>query len=70
MIIDAAPIIEFSPIVIPGKMVELAPIETLSQTLVFKGTNDLLQDLGYLSLQNVTFGPIKTSFPIVMPSHI
>ena len=51
-------------------MVEFAPMETLSSTNVFKNSSGGFLDFGNLSFVKVTFGPIKTLFPMVMPSQI
>ena len=52
----SAPIIAFSPIVIPGKIVAFAPIMAPFFIITGSNTQSLLRDLGYLSLQNVTLG--------------
>lgn len=64
-----APITAFLPIFIPPMKVEPAPIETPSSIFVTRNSTGYFFVLGYLSLIKVTFGPIKTLFPILSPSH-
>ena len=52
-----APIIAFSPIIIPPNIVELAPIDAFFFTIVFNKPKDCFAR-GYLSLVKVTLGPI------------
>src|SRR5690606_28746163 len=65
-----APIIAFSPIVIPGSMVALAPIEAPLLTRVLRNISGYCFDLGRRSLVKVTFGPINTSSSKYTPSQI
>ena len=68
--IAPAPIIAFSPMITPGKMVAFAPIDAPFLIQIPSKQKFLFFDLGYLSLQNVTFGPINTSSSTFIPSHI
>ena len=62
---EPAPIKQFFPIFISGKIVELAPIDDPSPTdhLVFDKSL-FIPLLGYLSLVKQTAGPIKQLFSI------
>lgn len=65
-----APTIAFSPIVIPGKRVALAPIDAPFLINIPANCQSVFLDFGYLSLQNVTLGPINTSSSMTIPSQI
>lgn len=54
-----APIIAFSPIVTPGNIVAFAPILAPFLMIALENSLGYCLDLGYLSLQKVTLGPIK-----------
>lgn len=68
--IAPAPIIAFSPMVMPGKIVAFAPMLAPFLIIVLENSSGYCLDLGYLSLQKVTLGPIKTLSSIVIPSQI
>jgi hypothetical protein len=56
--------------VIPASIVAFAPIEAPFFIVVFLSSKFLFLDLGNKSLVKVTFGPMKTSSSIVIPSQI
>lgn len=56
--------------VMPGKIVAFAPMLAPFLTIVLENSSGYCLDLGYLSLQKVTLGPIKTLSSIVIPSQI
>lgn len=59
----------FSPMVTPGKIVTFAPILAPFLMTTASHLKFLFFDLGYLSLQKLTFGPIKTSSSMRTPSQ-
>ena len=61
--------IAFFPIVIPGRIVAFAPIEDPSLSKILENLFGLTLDLGYLSFDNVAFGPMNTLFSTVVPSQ-
>lgn len=59
----------FCPMVTPGSMVAFAPILTPFLMMTDSSLKFLFLDFGYLSLQKLTFGPIKTLSYMRTPSH-
>ncbi|MDN3649303.1 hypothetical protein QWZ13_10295 [Reinekea marina] len=66
---EPAPTIEFSPIVIPGNTVALAPMLAPFLIVIPRNLSGYCFDRGITSLVNVTFGPINTLSSIRVPSH-
>ena len=64
-----APIIAFSPIVTPGRIVELAPMLAPFFIVVMGNESGYFFDLGNGSFVNVTLGPMKTSSSTLKPSQ-
>ena len=65
---EPAPTRAYAPIVIPATMVEFAPMEAPSQTLVFETRSSLqMRERGYRSLVKHTCGPMNTLLPTVRP---
>ena len=65
-----APTIAFSPIVIPGKIVEPAPIDAPLQTYVFNNFHPAFLERGNLSLVKVVLAPTITLSSNSIPSQI
>src|SRR4051794_3652196 len=64
-----APIIAPRPMVTPGRIVALAPIDAPSLIVVTTNDSGRWRLRGNMSLANVAFGPMNTSSPTRNPSH-